>query len=163
MIISTAKQDVYELFDLLQIPYKVYDHPPIFSQADNEKHRLDIGAVIFKNLFLQNASKSNYYLYSLPISKRADLISLRALLSESRLSFGDADMLFDKLNIKPGSVSFLNIIKKPTTDVFFLIDKEIFDSEFFGVHPNDNTSTIVFKPSQISTILDHFHAKYRFI
>ncbi|MDR0696597.1 MAG: prolyl-tRNA synthetase associated domain-containing protein [Christensenellaceae bacterium] len=159
----STKQAVYELFNSLEIPYKTFDHPPIFSQADNEKHRIDIGAVIFKNLFLQNSGKTHYYLYSLPISKRADLIKLRELLDESRLSFGDENKLLEKLNIRPGSVSFLNVIKNPKTDVIFLIDKEIFNSELFGVHPNDNTSTIVFAPNNISTILDHFKVEYRFI
>jgi Ala-tRNA(Pro) deacylase len=85
------------------------------------------------------------------------------MLGESRLSFGDEDALLQKLNIRPGSVSFLNIVGKPDTDVTFLIDKEIHDSERFGVHPNDNTATVIFAPQEIVRILDHFGAKYQFV
>jgi Ala-tRNA(Pro) deacylase len=160
---TDRKAEVYALFDALGIDYSVVEHPPMFSQADNERHRVNIGAVIFKNLFLRNADKSRYYLLSLPLSKRADLAKAREILGESRLSFGDEDALFEKLNIHPGSVSFLNIAGKPDTDVTFLIDKEIFDSERFGVHPNDNTATVIFAPQEIPKIFGHFGAKHQFV
>jgi Ala-tRNA(Pro) deacylase len=163
MMIDDRKTAVYTLFDALGIEYEVVEHPPLFSQADNEKHRVNIGAVIFKNLFLRNADKSRYYLFSLPLTKRADLVKVRAILGESRLSFGEENALLDKLNIRPGSVSFLNIIGKPDTDVTFLIDSEIYNSERFGVHPNDNTATIIFAPREIPKILEHFGVKYRFV
>ncbi|GHU43952.1 prolyl-tRNA editing protein proX [Clostridia bacterium] len=157
------KAEVYELFDTLGIQYSIVEHPPMFSQVDNEKHRVNIGAVIFKNLFLRNADKSRYYLLSLPLAKRADLVKIRGLLGESRLSFGEEDALFEKLNIRSGSVSFLNIIGKPDTDVTFLIDKEIYDSERFGVHPNDNTATIIFAAQEIVKMFDYYSAKYQFV
>jgi Ala-tRNA(Pro) deacylase len=157
------KTEVYALFDALGIDYEVVEHPPMFSQADNEKHRVNIGAVIFKNLFLRNADKSRCYLLSLPLTKRADLAKVREILGESRLSFGDEEALFEKLNIRPGSVSFLNAIAKPDTDVTLLIDQEIYDSERFGVHPNDNTATIIFAPQEIPKILGHIGVKYKFV
>jgi Ala-tRNA(Pro) deacylase len=160
---NDRKAAVCALFTELRIEYDLIEHPPIFSQADNEKHKVNIGAVIFKNLFLRNADGSRYYLLSLPLTKRADLVKVRMILGESRLSFGDEGALFEKLNIHPGSVSFLNIVGKPDTDVIFLIDKEIYDCARFGVHPNDNTGTILFAAQEIPKILDHFGAKYQFI
>jgi Ala-tRNA(Pro) deacylase len=59
---TDRKAEVYALFDALGIEYSVVEHPPMFSQADNERHRVNIGVVIFKNLFLRNADKSRYYL-----------------------------------------------------------------------------------------------------
>jgi Ala-tRNA(Pro) deacylase len=162
-MMDDRKAAVYALFDALGIEYEVVEHPPLFSQADNEIHRVNIGAVIFKNLFLRNADKSRYYLLSLPLTKRADLAKLRVILDETRLSFGEEDALLEKLNIRPGSVSFLNVIGKPDTDVTILIDSEIFQSGRFGVHPNDNTATIIFAPQEIKKILDHLGAKYRFV
>jgi Ala-tRNA(Pro) deacylase len=103
-MMDDRKTAVYALFDALCIKYDVVEHPPLFSQADNEKHRVNIGAMIFKNLFLRNADKSHYYLLSLPLTKRADLVKVREILAESRLSFGEEDALLDKLNIRPGSV-----------------------------------------------------------
>ncbi|MCL1849581.1 MAG: prolyl-tRNA synthetase associated domain-containing protein [Clostridiales bacterium] len=154
---------VYALFDTLGIPYEVVEHPPMHSQADAEKHRVDIAAVIYKNLFLQNTEGSQYYLLSLPLAKRADLVKIRGILGESRLSFGSGEALQSKLHISPGSVSLLNIIGKPDTDVVFLIDREVLSRDSFGVHPNDNTATILFAPDAIAKIFDHFGAAYRFV
>jgi len=157
------KEEVYSLFRQLGIEYCVVEHPPMFTQADNEKHRVNIGAMIFKNLFVRNKDRSRYYLLSLPLEKRADLTALQNLLGETRLSFGDEDVLFDKLNIRSGSVSFLNVIGVGSTDVTILIDKSVFDYEQIGVHPNDNTATAIITPQDIPKILDHCGAEYRFV
>jgi Ala-tRNA(Pro) deacylase len=157
------KEEVYSLFRQLGIEYRIVEHPPMFTQTDNEKHRINIGAMIFKNLFVRNKDKSRYYLLSLPLEKRADLLALQKLLGESRLSFGDEDTLSEKLNIRSGSVSFLNVIGAGDTNVTFLIDQSVFDHERIGVHPNDNTATVIIAPQDISKILDHCSAEYRFV
>ena len=139
------------------------DHPPLFTQADNEIHRVNIGAAIFKNLFLRNKDKSSYYLLSLPLTKRADLGTVARILGETRLSFGDENALREKLNIEHGSVSFLNIIDAENTDVELLIDNAVFGYDLIGVHPNDNTATVIFEPQEIPKILNACGAKYMFL
>ncbi|MCL1895712.1 MAG: hypothetical protein FWG03_04110 [Clostridiales bacterium] len=108
--LAEARQRVYDVFDALGIPYEAFDHPPIFSAADEVRKDIKIDALICKNLFLRNKDKSRFYLFTLPLDKRADLVALQNALGETRLSFGDADALWDKLRIRPGSVSLLNII-----------------------------------------------------
>jgi Ala-tRNA(Pro) deacylase len=154
---------VYALLDSLGVTYETVDHPALFSAADNIPHEININAVIFKNLFLRNKNKSRYYLYSLPIHKKADLLALQHLMGESRLSFGHEDALWEKLHIIPGSVSILNVVDAPGTDVTLLIDKEIYDAPRFGVHPNDNTATVILTPEALIRILDAIGVTYRFI
>jgi Ala-tRNA(Pro) deacylase len=154
---------VYDLLDLLEIKYRKVGHPPLFTEADNARHRINIGAVIFKNLFLKNKNSTNYYLLSIPLEKRANLKKVADLLNETRLSFAEKNELEMKLNIQPGSVSFLNIIDKIDTDVTFLIDTAVNTYELIGVHPNDNTATVVFEPSSITKIWDYYGAKYKFL
>jgi Ala-tRNA(Pro) deacylase len=160
---SDRKGKVYDVLNGLGIEYKIVEHPPMFTQADNEKHRVNIGAMIFKNLFLCNKDKSRYYLFSLPLEKRADLAALQKVLDETRLSFGDEDALFEKLNIKSGSVSFLNVIGAENTDVTILIDNSVFYYDRIGVHPNDNTVTVIFAPTEIPKVMEHCKAEYQFI
>lgn len=159
----SRSSEVYAFFDRLGIPYRKVEHPPMFTQADNDKYRPKIDAVIFKNLFLRNKNKSRYYLLSLPLYKKADLLLLQHILGESRLSFGVEAMLEEKLNIKAGSVSVLNIIGVKKTDVIFLIDRSALEYEMIGVHPNDNTATIIFPPGALSKIFDFFGIEYRFL
>jgi ribosomal protein S18 acetylase RimI-like enzyme len=157
------RERVYALLDRLGIEYGKVSHPPIFTQADSELRPADIDAVIFKNLFLRNKDKSRYYLYSLPLSHRADLAAVAKALGETRLSFGDEDALQEKLNIRHGAVSFLNAVDAESTDVTLLIDCSAFGCDRIGVHPNDNTATVMLKPHDIQRILDACGVKHRFL
>jgi Ala-tRNA(Pro) deacylase len=157
------RERVYALLDRLGIQYEIIEHPAMLSAADNELHERDINATIFKNLFLRNKDKSRYYLYSLPIMKRADLAALANHINETRFSFGNENELWDKLRIRPGSVSPLNVIDAPGTDAEILIDREIFDCGRFGIHPNDNTATVILTPEDLMKILDATGCRYRVI
>jgi Ala-tRNA(Pro) deacylase len=95
--------------------------------------------------------------------KRADLAALADRISETRFSFADESELWDKLNIRPGSVSPLNVIDVPGTDVEILIDREIFACERFGIHPNDNTATVILSPDDLMKILDTAGCHYRVV
>jgi Ala-tRNA(Pro) deacylase len=157
------RERVFALLDRLGIEYELIEHAAMFSAADNELHERDINAIIFKNLFLRNKTKSRYYLYSLPIMKRADLSALANHISETRFSFGNENELWEKLHIRQGSVSPLNVIDAPGTDVEIIIDREIFDTARFGVHPNDNTATVILSPTDLMKILDAAGCSYRII
>jgi Ala-tRNA(Pro) deacylase len=159
----TSRKRVFALLDDLGIQYEIIEHTAMFSAADNVLHERDINATIFKNLFLRNKDRSRYYLYSLPLTKRADLGALANNIGETRFSFGNEAELWDKLHIRPGSVSPLNIIDAPGTDVEVLIDREIFDCARFGIHPNDNTATVVLAPEDLTAILDEAACRYRII
>ena len=160
---STRRERVFAALDRLAIQYEVVEHPAMFSAADNVLHERDINATIFKNLFLRNKDKSRYYLYSLPIMKRADLAALASRISETRFSFGNENELWEKLHIRQGSVSPLNVIDAPGTDVEILIDREIFDNARFGVHPNDNTATVILSPEDLMKILEASDCHYRIV
>ena len=163
MMNNEAREKVYNLFKQLNIPYEVVEHPPMFSQADNDKIRVDRRAQILKNLFLRNKERTKYYLFTLPLEKRGDLNTLQRLLGEKKLSFGDATELMDKLNILPGSVSLLNIAGAENPDLTFIIDNEAFRHKVIGLHPNDNTATMVFSPEYLRIILEHYGAEYKFV
>jgi Ala-tRNA(Pro) deacylase len=157
------RERVYALLSELGIQYEIVEHPAMFSAADNELHEQDINATIFKNLFLRNKDKSRYYLYSLPLMKRADLVALANKINETRFSFGNENELWDKLHIRPGSVSPMNVVDTPGTDVEILIDREILTCERFGIHPNDNTATVILSPEDLMKILDATGCRYRLI
>ncbi|MDR0886960.1 MAG: hypothetical protein LBN22_11545 [Clostridiales Family XIII bacterium] len=157
------KGEVYETFHDFGIPFEHFDHKPVFSEADNDDVRLNQKAKILKNLFLQNKDASRYYLYTLPIDKRADLNGLRKSIGETRFSFSDEDSLWEKLYIKPGSVSLLNIIGSSHENMTFLVDEEVLNYELIGLHPNDNSATIMFSPLRINTLLTKLGVDYSFV
>ncbi len=157
-------EEVIDVFEELGITYDIVRHPAIFNRQDEELVKnIDFKGECCKNLFLKDKKEKVYYLVSLPVSKRADLKRISDELNSHRLSFGNDEELWDKLHIKPGSVSVLNVIGAKDTDVTFVIDKELLSKELVSFHPNDNTASISFAPENIAKILDKYDKKYIFL
>ena len=171
--LEIARQKVYDVFGELGIPYEAVSHPPIFSASDRVRQEIEVDGLICKNLFLRNKDKSRYYLYTLPIDKRGDLLALQKALGESRLSFGGADALWDRLRITPGSVSLLNIVGAAESaraegleyrpQLKFLVDADTLAVPRIGLHPNDNAATIVFPAERLPDIFACYGADFEFV
>ncbi|MDR0978809.1 MAG: hypothetical protein LBL91_02575 [Lachnospiraceae bacterium] len=104
---QVVKQKVYEVLNKLNIEFEAIDHPALFTCEDNEKYGLKFNGEVCKNLFIRNKNKSKYYLVSLSLNKRANLKELEEKLHETRLSFGNEEVLFEKLKIKPRFCIFI--------------------------------------------------------
>ncbi len=157
------ENEVYKLLDKLNIEYTKIEHPPLFTCEDNEKYNIKFDAVVCKNLFIRNNNKSQYYVVSLPLEKRVDLKSLQMILGEKRLSFGNENVLEEKLGIKSGAVSIFNIINLKDKDISFILDEDILKYEKVGFHPNINTETVIFNPKELHRIFECYDVKYKFI
>lgn len=162
------KEIVYKKLNELGIKYEIFNHKAIFSEYDAEEEIFDNDIVIGKNLFLRNDKKTKYYLISLPLNKKADLKKMAEIIEEKRFSFANEKELNEYLNIKPGSVSFLNIITASLKsdkykEVEYIIDKELFNSKKVGFHPSDNTATVVTNPNSILKLYDEYNLKYKVI
>ena len=157
------QQKVLNIFEELNIPYELVNHPPLFTCDDDAKYGLVFNGTVFKNLFVRNKNKSVYYMISLSQEKSVDLKRIAKCLGESKLSFGSEEVLLEKLNTTTGSVSILNIIGSPDTDVVFVIDESALKYEKVGFHPNTNTATLLFNPRYLEKILKMYKADYRFV
>ena len=157
-------QEVIDVFENLHIEYTLIRHPAVFSKADEYKVKdIDFGGVICKNLFVKDKKANKFYLVSLPKDKRANLKKISDEIGCARFSFGNDEELWKKLHIKPGSVSILNVIGAPDTDVTFVIDKDILNLPKVSFHPNDNTASVVFSPSGIEKIMKQYNKQYIFL
>ena len=157
------KNEVYQLLNKLHIQYEKIEHPPLFTCEDNEKYNIKFNAIVCKNLFIRNSNKSQYYLVVLPLEKRVDLKLLQMLLGEKRLSFGNENVLEEKLGIKSGAVSIFNIINLKDKDIMFILDEDILKCEKVGFHPNINTETVIFNPKELNKIFEYYNVNYKFI
>lgn len=157
------KDEVYRLLNKLQIQYDKIQHPPLFTCKDNEKYNIKFDAIICKNFFIRNSNRSQYYLFTLPIEKTVNLKSLQSLLEETRLSFGDEDILEEKLGVKTGAVSIFNVINLKENDIIFVLDNEILKYKKVAFHSNVNTETAIFNPKELNKILEYYNVNYKFI
>lgn len=152
----------------MNIEFHVINHKAIFSEKETNLDEFDNNIVIGKNLFLRNDKKTKYYLFSLPLSKKANLSELASLFGEKRFSFANEEELKKHLNITPGSVSYLNVITADKNnanfkDVTYIIDRELLKAEKIGFHPSDNTATIVTIPHVIIDIYEKYNLEYNVI
>ncbi len=156
------KEKVYAFFKDLNIPYTVVSHLAIFSEKDDVEIHTE--GEICKNLFLKDRhQEEKFYLVCLPLHKRANIKKVEQELGVKKLSFGNEQELLRELNITPGSVSILNVIEAPHTQVEFLLDEELKNLEKVCFHPNDNTASISFCSRDLDKILQYYHVKYRYI
>ncbi len=143
----------YDLLDKLNISYIRIDHDETATIEDCIEVEDLLGIQICKNLFLCNASKTDFYLLLMPGDKKFVTKNLSKQIGSSRLSFAGGEYMEKFLNITPGSVSILGLMNDKECKVKLLIDKEIVESEYFGCHPCINTSSLKIK---ISDILNKF-------
>ncbi len=141
--------DSYELLDKLGISYFRLDHDEAMSVDDclEVEELLDIQ--IYKNLFLCNSSKNEFYLLTMPGNKRFDTKIVSKQVDSSRLSFAGPEYLEEYLNLQPGSVSILGLMFDKDRKVKLLIDKDLLTDEYFGCHPCVNTSSLKIKTKDL--------------
>jgi Ala-tRNA(Pro) deacylase len=126
------------------ISYVEHEHEEVFTVKESRELKRDIPGLHCKCLFLKS-DRGDFYLVGLPAEKRLDVFSLRKRLRVRKLHFGKESDLLKKLKLKPGSVSIFGLINNKERDVRFILDKEVWDAEIVGFHPNVNTATLEIK------------------
>ncbi len=126
------------------VKYIVHEHPAVFTVEEAEKVITSMPGVMHtKNLFLKDGS-GKFFLVCMNALRRLDLKALKDILhAKKKLFFASSEELKEKLHLTPGSVSILGMIY--AQDVTLIIDKEVWESERVGSHPNINTATLELK------------------
>ena len=140
---------VYDLLDKLQISYSGIDHDAAATADDCIEIESLLGIEVYKNLFLRNESRTAFYLLVMPSIKRFVTKHVSKQIGSSRLSFGEPEYLERFLNITPGSVSILGLMYDREHRVRLLMDREIYESAYFGCHPCINTTSLKMNTSDI--------------
>lgn len=124
-----------------QIPYVRHDHPAVFTCEEAEEHCAHIPGLSCKNLFLKDKKGRRYFLLIMPAAKRTDLKAFGEIVGD-RLSFASPDTLREKLGVQPGSVSPFALLNDTDKIVEVYCDREVWEADITGFHPNDNTATL---------------------
>ena len=144
---------VYDLLDSLGIEYYRVDH----EEADTMEVCFEIDkvldALICKNLFLCNRTKTDFYLLMMPGDKVFKTKDITSQINCSRLSFASAEYMEKFLDIKPGAVSVLGLMNDKDKHVRLIIDRPVVENEYFGCHPCVNTSSLRLKVDDLLNII----------
>ena len=74
---------------------------------------------------------------------------LSAQLGVSRLSFASGEFMEEYLDITPGSLSVMGLMNDKEHRVRLVIDAPVLESEYVGVHPCINTSSLLLKTADL--------------
>jgi len=152
---SEAEQKVYETLDQLDVYYKRYEHPPVYTVEEAKQFWNDIEGAHSKNLFLRNNKGNRHYLVILEQSKTVDLKDLSAKLAAGKLSFASERRLSEHLGLETGAVSPFGLINDQKKAVTAVIDGDLKKEEYVNFHPNVNTATVSISYQSFEKFLKH--------
>lgn len=124
----------------LGIETETVEHPPLFTVEESRALRGDIPGAHTKNLFLK-CKKGSLWLVTALEDTPVDLKTLHHKLGSGRLSFGNADLLYETLGVTPGAVSTFGVINDTEGKVKVILDDRLMGYERVNLHPLVNTAT----------------------
>lgn len=146
---------VYETLARLEIQYEEVTHPPMFTIEDMAKLTFPPDVTIAKNLFLRDHKGRRHFLVMVHPDKNADLQRLGSALN-TRLSFASDARLEQYLGLKKGSVSPFGVLNDAASEVEVFIDAALESCPRVGVHPNQNTASLLLPPADVIRVVrDH--------
>ena len=141
---------VYDFLDKLSVPYRRVDHEPAMTMEACQAVDAVLGTKMCKNLFLCNRQQTDFYILLMPDDKVFKTKDLSAQLGVSRLSFASGEFMEEFLDITPGSLSVLGLMNDKNSRVRLVIDAPVLETEFVGVHPCINTSSLLLKTTDLT-------------
>lgn len=147
--------EVIDLLEKMNINYKMCEHEAVFTVKESEKVKIDLEGIGVKSLFLRD-NEENFYMYILEGHKKADFKILKQVTGR-KLEFASEEQLYEKLKLKPGSVSPFGIIND-TGSVAIIIDKDL-ENKTILIHPNRNTATVAISINDLYKIINKYGNK----
>jgi len=132
----------YDLLDGLQVEYYRVDHEHTDTMEACQEVDKILQADTCKNLFLCNRQQTDFYLLLTPGDKVFKTKDLSRQIGSSRLSFADREHMERLLDITPGSCSILGLMNDRDKAVRLLVDEDVLQGEWIGMHPCINTTSL---------------------
>ncbi len=139
---ALKEERCYDLLDALGIAYTRADHD--FADTIEDCHEIEklLGCEICKNLLLTNRQMTDLWLLLMPGDKPFKTKLLSKQIGTARLSFASPEQMLQNLDLTPGSVSALGLMNDREGKVRLLIDRDLLQQPFIGMHPCINSSTL---------------------
>ena len=141
-------EQLFARFDRLGIAHRTYTHPPVFTVAEAVALRGQLPGGHCKSLFLKDKKGGLWLIVALE-ERRIDLKRLADRLEAPRFSFGNAELLFQVLGVRPGSVTPFALANDSAQRVTVVLDKGMLDHEPLNYHPLENDRTTAISPADL--------------
>ncbi len=158
------KEKILNKLEELNIEYEVVEHEAVFTIEEMDALGDVFGnAKICKNLFVRDQKGKKHFLIVVPEEKRVPLSEVSEKIGSTKLSFASEERLMKYLKLKPGAVSPLAVINDEQNEVVVVLDEDLKKEELLGVHPCENTATILIKPSNIEKYIKAVNNTIKYI
>ena len=145
-----GQEELYLLFEKLNIKFEYYEHPPLATIEDTKTHWKNYNSGRCKNIFFRNHKGDRHYLVILEHLRQLNIRDLEKRLKQGKLTFASDFRLKKYLGIEPGSVSPFGLINDSEKHVHLFIDEKLKEFDRLTFHPNINTASLVIsKPDLI--------------
>ena len=139
---------LFARLDALGIAHKTYTHPPVFTVAEAVALRGQLPGGHCKSLFLKD-KKGGLWLVVALEECRVDLKWLADTLGAPRFSFGNAELLYEVLCVKPGSVTPFALVNDRGSRVTVVLDRAMLGHDPLNYHPLENDRTTAIAPADL--------------
>lgn len=150
---NDVRQKVFAALENMHIDYEVIEHPAVYTIEEMDQLNISHKESIVKNLFVRDDKKRNYFLIVLQKEKHVDLKKIKEELNCRPLSFASEEDLGKYLGLNKGSVTPFGVLNDSACKVTVVLDHDILSFEQIGVHPNENTATVLLKPQDLEAII----------
>nr|WP_321461560.1 prolyl-tRNA synthetase associated domain-containing protein [uncultured Cohaesibacter sp.] len=136
-----SRQELLDFLESLEIETVTHEHAAVFTVSESHKIKQDLPGGHTKNLFLKD-KKGKMVLVVCLNDTEVDLKSFHKKYDCGRMSFGNAELLWNHLGVRPGSVTpFALINDKDDHAVNLVLDANLMREELVNFHPLENTAT----------------------
>jgi Ala-tRNA(Pro) deacylase len=146
-------EQLFARLDALGIQHRTYNHPPVFTVAEAAALRGQLPGGHCKSLFLKD-KKAGLWLVVALEERRIDLKRLADALGAPRFSFGNAELLFEVLGVRPGSVTPFALANDTSRRVAVVLDRFMLDHDPLNYHPLENDRTTAIAPGDLLRFIE---------
>jgi Ala-tRNA(Pro) deacylase len=139
---------LFERLDRLAIAHTTHRHPPVFTVAESAALRGTLPGGHCKSLFLKD-KKGGLWLCVMLEERAIDLNRLADRLGAPRFSFGNPDLLWATLGVRPGAVTPFALANDAAGKVTVVLDEAMLAHDPLNYHPLDNSMTTAVSPADL--------------
>jgi len=144
----TTPEQLLARLEALGIASRTYRHPPLLTVAESKALRGDLPGGHCKNLLLKDRKGVLWLVVALEDTV-LDLKTLHQPLGSARLSFASAELLWQVLGVRPGSVTPFGLINDRQQRVQVVLERAMLEHEPLNYHPLVNDRTTAIAPADL--------------
>ncbi len=151
---AATPEELFALLDRLGIAHATVAHEPVHRVSESRDLKAGIPGGHSKNLFLKD-KRGRLFLVVAEAEARIDLKRLHGPLGATgRLSFGSPDLLYERLGVRPGSVTPFGLVNDRDGTVAVILDAGLMSHDPVNFHPLHNGATTAVAPGDLIRFLE---------